>query len=119
MKKQQKNPQNPISDRRQQFLGLHPISGYAPKILRSIPGIDPQLAELTLHWAELIGENLAKFTKPQGLLKREAHKILDLRVSSGAVALEIQHETPQMIEKINGFFGFGLITGIKISQGPL
>jgi hypothetical protein len=43
---------------------------------------------------------------------------LHIRVS-GALALELQHLQPQVIERINGYFGYRAITRIALQQGPI
>jgi hypothetical protein len=45
--------------------------------------------------------------------------ILRLRVDSGSFALEIQHFEPQLIERINTYFGYKAVGSVKTIQGPL
>ena len=44
--------------------------------------------------------------------------ILHLRVASG-YALELQHIAPQIIDRINGFFGFRAVADLRYAQGPI
>ena len=37
----------------------------------------------------------------------------------GAAALEIQHMEPQIIERVNGYFGYRAIDRLQLVQGPL
>lgn len=43
---------------------------------------------------------------------------LRLRVAPGA-ALDLQHRTPLLIERVNLFFGHPVVTRIALVQGPL
>lgn len=76
-------------------------------------------ASLISDWATIIGDDLAascqpvKLAFPQG--KRDAGT-LHLHVTGGA-ALEIQHITPQIIERINGHLGYRAVARLKLIQG--
>lgn len=76
-------------------------------------------ASLISDWATIIGDELAascqpvKLAFPQG--KRDAGT-LHLHVTGGA-ALEIQHTTPQIIERINGHLGYRAVARLKLIQG--
>ena len=41
---------------------------------------------------------------------------LILKVATGALALELSHKEPIIIEKINTYFGYGAVSRIKIMQ---
>jgi hypothetical protein len=43
---------------------------------------------------------------------------LHVRVT-GPFALELQHLTPQVIERINGFFGYAAVGRLALIQGPV
>ena len=45
-------------------------------------------------------------------------KALRLRVP-GAAALEIQHKTGQLVERVNAYFGHRMIDDIRLVQGPI
>lgn len=73
-------------------------------------------------WANIVGELLARHSAPQRVVCRQGRKdggVLHLRIDSGGLAMEIQHLTPVLIERINGYFGFRAIDALKIIQGPL
>ena len=78
-------------------------------------------ARLITEWPGIVGETLARETLPQKLVFPRGSRndaILHLRVASG-FALELQHVAPQIIERINGFFGFRAIAELRYSQGPI
>jgi len=78
-------------------------------------------ASLISDWATIIGAELAASCQPMKLAfapgQRDAGT-LHLRVSGGA-ALEIQHVTPQLIERINGYLGYHAVARLKLIQGPV
>lgn len=72
-------------------------------------------------WEAIIGPELAADTQPERLaFPREANlgATLHLRAAPG-VALELQHLEPQIIERINRFFGYRAVVRLKMVQAPL
>ncbi len=90
------------------------------------------------QWAEIVGEELARYSLPEKISHprggekdappagrsrfsrggEDGGGVLTLRVD-GPLAVEIQHATPQLLERINGFFGYRAISRIALKQGPL
>jgi hypothetical protein len=77
-------------------------------------------ADLVLRWAEIVGERLAANSWPEKLTRGRDGQggTLTLRVP-GALALELQHRAPQIIARINGYFGRPVVARLALSQGPL
>ena len=76
---------------------------------------------LITEWPAIAGDLLARETMPQKLVFPRGSKgdgTLHLRVSSG-FALELQHIAPQLIERINGFFGYRAVADLRFQQGPV
>jgi len=73
------------------------------------------LARLKASWPAIVGEELGAATWPSALSRAGA---LKLCVASG-LALEIQHRTPLLIERLNLFLGRGAVARIVLVQGPL
>ncbi|WP_029007676.1 DUF721 domain-containing protein [Azospirillum halopraeferens] len=71
---------------------------------------------LITEWPSVVGHQLAQRTQPDRLSfprgKRE-DATLHIR-AMGAIALELQHLEPLIIEKINGFFGYRAVARIKL-----
>jgi hypothetical protein len=86
------------------------ISG--PIVARYGGGI---LVRLKSHWAAIVGLELAAATWPESLARGGT---LKLRVTP-AKALEVQHRTPLVIERVNLFFGRAAVTRLALVQGPL
>ncbi len=99
-------------------------------------GLGPALAKLTrpaykrrgfahgdvlARWAVIVGETLAATSCPERLsfpTGAGAGATLQIRVASG-FALELQHLTPLVMERINTFYGYRAVTRLKLVQGPL
>jgi hypothetical protein len=76
---------------------------------------------LIADWAAVVGEEVAGHAMPLKLAfprgeRREG--TLTLRVRS-AFAVELQHMAPQILERINGYLGWGAIARLKLEQGRL
>lgn len=84
----------------------------APIVARHGGGV---AARLKAHWAAIVGPELAPATWPESLARDGG---LKLRVAP-AKALEVQHRTPLLIDRINLFFGRPAVTRITLVQGPL
>lgn len=75
--------------------------------------------ELLSSWEEIVGSTVAAYTIPQKLsFKKDesANGCLTLMVLAGAFAMEIQQNSPKIIEKINSFLGFPAVATLKIVQ---
>ena len=74
------------------------------------------------EWAAIVGVHLAAHTAPEKIIPAEGGReegTLHLRVDSGALAIELQHLEPQLIERVNGYFGYRAVSRVKLAQGPL
>ncbi len=95
--------------------------------------IDPILArqgfgacDIVLYWEEIVGERLAAMSEPLCLRwpPRGNNRgdllpaTLVVRVE-GAHALELQHVSAMVIERVNAYLGFGCVGRIALKQGPL
>jgi hypothetical protein len=72
-------------------------------------------ARLKSEWSAIVGPELAAATWPEAVARGGT---LKLRVAP-AKALEVQHRTPLVIERVNLFFGRQAVTRLALVQGPL
>ena len=75
---------------------------------------------LDARWREIVGEALARRTEPAKLVKARAGQpgVLEIRVE-GPVASLIQHQAPDILERVNLFLGAGAVGRLRIVQGPV
>ncbi|MDX1710232.1 MAG: DciA family protein [Rhodovibrionaceae bacterium] len=77
---------------------------------------------LIAEWVDIVGGEVAAHCLPRKLsFPRRAERregVLTLRVEPGW-ALELQHLSPQLIERINGYFGYRAVAQLKFQQAPV
>jgi hypothetical protein len=100
----------------------------APKAGRALQGLIKELdakfgrgaSALEPRWTEIVGERLARVTRPQKLSKGRggAGGTLELRVA-GPAALLVQHQSEEILQRVNLFLGPGSVEKLRIAQGPV
>lgn len=97
-------------------------------------------AAIVADWPAIAGPEFATFTAPERLIwprrpdaearhggdasrqgssrHRRQGATLVLRVD-GPRALEVQHAAPQIIERVNTYFGYGAVAELRIIQAPV
>ena len=75
---------------------------------------------LIQRWREIVGETLARRTEPVKLVtgRRGAGATLEVRVDGPAAAL-IQHQSAEIIARVNLALGEGTVDTLRIVQGPV
>jgi hypothetical protein len=82
-------------------------------------------ADLIAQWPEIAGERVAQWSEPERIRwprvsagdRREGGTLV-IRTVPGR-GLDLQHEAPLILERINAFHGYRAIAQIKIIQAPL
>lgn len=110
----------PTNETRKSRRGLHPMATLMWKV--ASPALRKRglsEARIVTDWAEIVGPMLAEATSPERLKTdaRDAPGILHIR-AAGPVATELQHLAPQIIERINGYFGYQAVDRLHIVQAP-
>ncbi len=86
-------------------------------------------AQILTHWETIVGPELADVCHPTRLrwpqgqerIKDERRRLggtLTVTVE-GPAAIELQHDTPRIIERLNTFYGYQAVTEIKVVQGRI
>ena len=78
-------------------------------------------AGILTDWPHIVGSQLASQTEPEKLSFARGTRVdgtLQVRVS-GAWATELQHLAPQVIERVNSYFGYRAVDRLAILQAPL
>jgi len=112
-----------------------PIGAYAARVL------DPAArargfarTALLSEWPAIVGAELAQFTMPDKVVwpkrrddaeeaspqrgRRGEGAILVLRVD-GPRAIEVQHRSGQILERVNSYFGYRAVAEMRILQAPV
>jgi hypothetical protein len=76
-------------------------------------------AKLLTEWPTIVGPGLAARSQPirLGRSTERTGGVLVLHVA-GAAALELQHSERQILERINGFFGYPAVSRLRLIQAP-
>lgn len=88
-----------------------------------------QTGDILAHWPQIIGQRLAEATQPEKLIWPRPVADADpaapvepativIRVD-GPVAIEVQHMAPQILERLNVYFGYGAIGKVRFVQAPV
>lgn len=72
------------------------------------------------RWPEIVGEPLSRVTEPVKLIKGKPGQggTLELRVMGPAAAF-VQHQSPDILARVNLVLGDGAVERLRISQGPV
>jgi hypothetical protein len=103
--------------------GLRALAVTLPKVTRRVFG-RRGFAEggLAIEWPGIVGTEIATHCRPGRLAFARASErregTLTLRVEA-PFATEIQHLSPQIIERINGYFGYRAVARLRLHQAPL
>lgn len=107
--------------------GPRPLARMIPRIAGKALGRHGQaFGALLTEWASIMGPELGARTIPGKLSfpgrGRESRSreggTLSIRAHA-SVALELQHAEPQILERINQFFGYPAVARIRLIQAPL
>src|SRR3954470_17327719 len=81
--------------------------------------------ELVTRWAEIAGQQVAQFSEPLKIQwprpvegQPQEPATLVLRVE-GPMALEIQHSSDAILQRVNRFFGWSAVGRLALRQAPL
>ena len=73
------------------------------------------------RWDEIVGPRYADVTAPEMIrfpVGQKAGGTLELVVESGH-AVMIQHVLPEIVERVNRFFGYNAVSRVKLRQGEV
>ncbi len=112
-----------------------PIGAYAARALDPVARARGfATTALLSEWPALVGAELAQFTMPDRVvwpkrrdeageaIPQQGHRvegaILVLRVE-GPRAIEVQHRSGQILERVNAYFGYRAVAEMRILQAPV
>lgn len=99
------------------------VTGLLDPVMRKRAGISVGLVQ---SWDEIVGPRLGTMSRPQKIQwPQRGHDDDDFKPAvlviacEGVAALHIQHETTEIIGRVNAFLGFNAIGRIRIVQRPV
>jgi hypothetical protein len=78
-------------------------------------------SSIVRRWPEIVGARYAQVSAPESLrfpIGKRADGVLTLIVSS-AYASTMQHILPEIVERVNRFFGYAAVAKIALKQGAI
>ncbi|MCA3246890.1 MAG: DUF721 domain-containing protein [Azospirillum sp.] len=110
-------------------MALKAIGAQVPRMTKeALKRRGAAFATLIAEWPNIVGHEIAACCLPEklsapppppkGVDAPRAAGTLALRVGAG-MAMELQHLTPQLIERINAFVGYRAVERLRFVQGPL
>ena len=76
---------------------------------------------IVTRWPEIVGPKLARVTAPESLRFPKGSKadgLLSITVG-GAHAPVVQHVLPDIIARVNAFFGYAAVARVRLTQGAV
>ena len=78
-----------------------------------------QQVEIVTRWGEIAGAKLAEHCFPYRLSQGGASGATLTLIADYRAALELQHQAPKLIDKINTYFGKAAVSKIKVVAGDI
>ena len=123
----------PATRGRERYVPARAVGSYVPKLTRkAFEKYGFSAATLLTDWAVIVGEEIAGFTAPErlkwprdvgrtrgcrGRRRRPPRRHAGLRVDP-ARALDVEYKRRQILERINGYFGYRAIAELRLLQAP-
>jgi hypothetical protein len=79
-------------------------------------------AEVLTRWPAIVGPTIAAHALPERLVFPPGQRdggVLHVMVAPGGFATELQHLEPLVLERINQFFGYRAVSGLRLRQSVL
>jgi hypothetical protein len=122
------------TSRRGGYVAARAVGSFVPKLTRkAFEKYGFSAAALLTDWATIVGADLASYAAPERLkwprnvnIREDVEAgaegrpgaILVLRVDP-ARALDVQYKGQQIVERINGYFGYRAVADLRLLQAPL
>ncbi len=75
------------------------------------------VTRLLTHWSEIVGEDLARITRPVKIAyARDGMGATLTLLASGAQAPMVQMQLPRIREKVNACYGYNAVSRINVTQ---
>lgn len=128
------SPREALTSRHRQWVSARAVSSYVPRLTRkAFEKYGFASAALLTDWPSIVGADIASYTAPERLKwprsvdafddldpanARRPGATLVVRVD-GPRAIELQHRSRQIIERINASFGYRAVAELRFVQAPI
>ncbi|MFM5883837.1 MAG: DUF721 domain-containing protein [Novosphingobium sp.] len=122
MERDRKKPGEARRYERPRGMGVRPIAELMPEVGRTaFRKFGFVQSSVVTRWPEIVGERHARVCTPESIRFAPGEKrdgILQLVVVPAHAPL-ISHVIPEIIERVNRFFGYAAVSRVKLRQGPV
>lgn len=77
--------------------------------------LNPTVSDVFVKWDQIVGEEIARYIEPYKVIKMNDSNILVVK-SKNCCATEIQHNSLQLIEKLNSYFKNNIFSVVRVIQ---
>ncbi len=77
-------------------------------------------ADILAHWDDILGGLLSKGVYPVKLVFPKGQRenaVLHVKAISGAYAVELTARSAEILERLNGYFGYRAVAELRVTQG--
>ena len=110
----------PITEERRKN-GLRPFGADVRPLIAPVLGKTGFLqADVLSRWTEIVGSVLAQGVYPAAIRfskNKDEGAVLQVKTVSGAFATEVSARTPEILERLNFYFGYNAFSAVRIVQG--
>lgn len=104
--------------------GASPLADFVGAVMQDVFARQGFAAvEIVTHWEDIVGPELARRSEPMRLIwprREDADSVGTLTVKvEGPYAIELQHSTAAVMERVNRYFGWRCVGRVVIRQGPV
>ncbi|MFC0590541.1 DUF721 domain-containing protein [Novosphingobium aquiterrae] len=122
MERDRNKPNGPKRYERPRGMGVRPIAELMPEVGRTaFRKFGFVQSSVVTRWPEIVGERHARVCAPESIRFAPGEKrdgILQLVVVPAHAPI-ISHVIPEIIERVNRFFGYAAVSRVKLRQGPV
>lgn len=75
-------------------------------------------ADIVIHWRDIVGTEMSMYCNPlkTKVNRHTGERTLHVEVPAGGYALEIQHKSSYILDKVNAYVGYRAIHALKVNQ---
>ena len=90
------------------------LSNIAESLIKE-SSLNPAVSDVFVKWNQIVGDELAQYVEPHKVVKMNGSNILVVK-SKNCCATEVQHNSLQLIEKLNGYFQNDIFSVVRVIQ---
>lgn len=118
-----KKTDSPKSDDDKRICGMVSVAVPSDRVTRPVFGKHGFAGgALVMDWPAIVGSAVAAYTLPLRITFPKGERgegTLVVKVANSAFATQLQHLEPLVLQRINGYFGYGAVARLKLVHGPL